>query len=104
MALACQKVVRLSWLESSFAALNLPDECIVVANDRIRVYEVLPLSRSGIHFPIRHRRLDPRPGHLLGPEQASLFGTPLICTINKAPLLPDPELRVRFHIIRNVYI
>ena len=41
-ALNMMKIVQLTWREEAFQTIDIGDERIVVANDRIRVYEVLP--------------------------------------------------------------
>ena len=86
-----QKVVKLSWQQQSFAALHFPDESVVVANDRICVYEVLPLGPIGCHFSAVHRKVEPRAGCLLGPENITTFGTPVICTVNSESESQDTD-------------
>eukprot|EP01046_Picozoa_sp_COSAG06_P080425 COSAG06_NODE_27722_length_586_cov_2.889344_1_plen_128_part_10 len=74
-----QKLVQLTWREEAFQTIEIGDDRIVVANDRIRVYEVLPLERVGCYFTAMHRKQEARPGQFLNPNATMLFGTPIIC-------------------------
>ena len=86
-----QKLVQLTWREEAFQTIDIGDERIVVANDRVRVYEVLPLERTGCYFTAMHRKQEPRPGQFLNPQVTALFGTPIICALNNTDVPSESD-------------